>query len=86
MPVIAPYDFEGFVETALFLKDEPVFALVDGTVRFPAGGERVIEAHSGGLTTARFDAFGHRLLTGGEDGRVVAIAADGGHAELVGAG
>lgn len=86
MPSIAPYDFEGFVETALFLKDEPVFALADGTVRFPAGGERVIEAHQGGLTTARYDSFGHRLLSGGEDGRVVATDAEGHHGELASAG
>ena len=83
MPSIAPYDFEAFVETAVFLGDEPVFALVDGTVRFPAGGERVVAAHEGGLTTARYDSFARRLLTGGEDGRVVAIKADGSHTELV---
>ena len=87
MPSIAPYDFGGFVETALFLKDEPVFALADGTVRFPAGGgDRVVEAHSGGLTTARYDGFGRRLLTGGEDGRVVAIGPDASHAELASVG
>jgi WD40 repeat protein len=83
MPSIAPYDFEAFVETALFLGDEPVFALVDGTVRFPAGGERVVTAHEGGLTTARYDPFARRLLTGGEDGRVMAIKADGSQSELV---
>ena len=86
MPSIAPYDFEGFVETALFLGNEPVFALADGTVRFPAGGERTIEAHKGGLTTARYDTFGGRLLTGGEDGRVLAIKADGSHSELASIG
>lgn len=86
MPSIAPYDFEGFVETAAFLKDEPAFALADGTVRFPAGGERVVEAHEGGLTTARYDPFARRLITGGEDGRVVAVASDGGHEELASIG
>ncbi|GGE25190.1 hypothetical protein GCM10011390_50830 [Aureimonas endophytica] len=74
MPSIAPYDFEGFVEAAAFLDGEPVFALTDGTLRFPAGGERVVEAHGGGLTVARFDASSNRLLTGGEDGRVLAVS------------
>jgi WD40 repeat protein len=87
MPSIAPYDFGGFVETAGFLGEEPVFALADGTVRFPAGGERVTKVHEGGLITARFDAAGGRLLTGGEDGRVVAIfSSDGGSRELASIG
>lgn len=72
MPSVAPYAFEGFVELAAFLKDEPIFALADGTLRFPAGGERAIEAHRGGITAAKLDPFAARLLTGGEDGRVVA--------------
>ncbi|KQT45257.1 hypothetical protein ASG43_13365 [Aureimonas sp. Leaf454] len=86
MPSIASYDFGAFVETAGFLQDEPVFALVDGTVRFPAGGERVTTAHEGGLITARFDPAKGRLLTGGEDGRVVAVAADGSASELASIG
>ncbi|KAB0677994.1 WD40 repeat domain-containing protein [Aureimonas leprariae] len=73
MPTVAPYEYEGFVEAAGFLKGEPVFALADGTLRFPAGGEaQAVEAHRGGITAARFDGFAERLLTGGEDGRVVA--------------
>ncbi|KQT66185.1 MULTISPECIES: WD40 repeat domain-containing protein [unclassified Aureimonas] len=86
MPSIAPYDFGAYVEWAGFLSGEPVFALADGTVRFPAGGERVVEAHRGGLLTARFDAGAGRLLTGGEDGRVVAIAGDGPAKELASIG
>jgi WD40 repeat protein len=72
MPTVAPYGYEAFVEAAGFLNGDPVFALADGTLRFPAGGERVVEAHGGGITAARFDGFAERLLTGGEDGRVVA--------------
>ncbi|WP_062111711.1 WD40 repeat domain-containing protein [Aureimonas sp. AU40] len=86
MPQVVPYSFDNHVETALFLGEAPVFALSDGTVRFPAGGERVVEAHKGGLVTARFDPFSNRLLTGGEDGRVVSILADAGQAELGSAG
>ncbi|MEF2073138.1 WD40 repeat domain-containing protein [Consotaella aegiceratis] len=82
MPSIAAYEFVEFVETAVFLKDEPVFALADGTVRMPAGGERTVEAHSGGLLAARPDPWNGRLLTGGEDGRVVAVTPDGKASEL----
>lgn len=86
MPQVVPYEFDNHVETALFLGDAPVFALSDGTIRFPAGGERVVEAHKGGLVTARFDAFSNRLLTGGEDGRVTAVLPDATSSELGSAG
>ncbi|KTR05757.1 WD-repeat family protein [Aureimonas ureilytica] len=86
MPQVVPYTFDTHVEAALFLKDAPVFALSDGTIRFPAGGEKVLEAHKGGLVTARYDAFSHRLLTGGEDGRVVATLPDMTLSELGSAG
>ncbi|WP_062207737.1 WD40 repeat domain-containing protein [Aureimonas sp. AU12] len=86
MPQIAPYSFEGHVEAALFLGEEPVFALADGTIRFPAGGERTLEAHGGGILTAHRDAFAGQLLTGGEDGRVVATRADGVMSEIGSAG
>ncbi|KAA0972124.1 WD40 repeat domain-containing protein [Aureimonas fodinaquatilis] len=86
MPQIAPYDFDGFVETAAFVKDVPFFALADGTVRRMAGGETVIESNAGGLVCARYDAIGQRLLCGGEDGRVVCVNAAGETTELASAG
>ncbi|MEX6505281.1 WD40 repeat domain-containing protein [Jiella sp. M17.18] len=86
MPSIAAYDFPDFVEAAVFLKDEPAFALADGTLRLPAGGDRTLELHAGGLLTARLDGFSNRLLTGGEDGRVVAVDAKGEPQELAAIG
>ncbi|NDV85865.1 WD40 repeat domain-containing protein [Aurantimonas aggregata] len=86
MPSIAAYEFADFVQTAAFLKDQPVFALADGTVRFPAGGERSVVAHEGGLLSARLDMDGARLLSGGEDGRVVAITSGGQAEELASIG
>ncbi|MBO0903457.1 WD40 repeat domain-containing protein [Jiella sonneratiae] len=74
MPSIAAYDFSDFVETTCFLKGQPAFALADGTLRLPAGGERTLTLHEGGLLAAVYDPFGRRLLSGGEDGRVVATA------------
>jgi WD40 repeat protein len=82
MPQIAPYDYADHIEAALFLKERPVFALVDGTIRFPAGGETVLETHKGGLLTARLDPFSPRLLSGGEDGRCVATDASGAQVTL----
>ncbi|MBO0663883.1 WD40 repeat domain-containing protein [Jiella sp. MQZ9-1] len=72
MPSIAAYDFPEFIETVCFLKDRPAFALADGTLRLPAGGETSLVLHEGGLLSAVYDSSGKRLLTGGEDGRVVA--------------
>lgn len=80
MPSIAAYEFSDFVETACFLNDRPAFALADGTLRLPAGGEKALTLHEGGLLSAVYDGFGRRLLSGGEDGRVVATA-DGESAE-----
>ncbi|HEY9057867.1 MAG TPA: WD40 repeat domain-containing protein [Aurantimonas sp.] len=86
MPSIAAYEFPDFVETAAFVKDQPVFAIADGSVRFPAGGERVVEAHPGGLLSARYDPYGRRLLTGGEDGRVVSVDGGGAAREIASIG
>ena len=86
MPSIAAYDLPDFVETVVFLDDRAAFAVADGTVRFPAGGETVVEAHTGGLLAAAYDVYGHRLLTGGEDGRVVAIDADAQSREIASIG
>ena len=86
MPSIAAYDLNEFVERAVFLKDRPAFALADGTVHLPAGGESVLTAHQGGLLAAQYDPFSDRLLTGGEDGRLVAVSADGHMRELASIG
>ena len=86
MPSIAAYDLPDFVETVAFVGDRAAFAVADGTVRFPAGGETVVEAHAGGLLCASYDAHGDRLLTGGEDGRVVAIDSAGSATEIASIG
>ncbi|EAU43298.1 hypothetical protein FP2506_10651 [Fulvimarina pelagi HTCC2506] len=86
MPSIAPYDLGEFVERAVFLGDAPAFALADGTVHLPAGGGSVLTAHDGGLLTACLDEYSNRLLTGGEDGRVVAVDAKGAMGEVASIG
>ena len=71
------------VAAAAFLGGAPVFALADGTLHFGDGAEgRRIPAHQDAaiLVVAQ---DGDRLITGGDDGRVVATDAKGG-VEVIG--
>lgn len=76
MPTVAPLDISGHVLATAFLGDIPFFAAASGTIHRLDGGEKVVEAHSGLLTAVR-DPWSASLLTGGEDGKVMRIAADG---------
>jgi WD40 repeat protein len=76
MPTVAPLDLDGHCVTAAFIGEVPFFALADGTVHRLDHGHKTAHAHDG-LLTAVADPGKPRLLTGGEDGKVVAIAADG---------
>lgn len=66
------------VVAAAFLGGAPVFALADGTLQFGDGVEgRLIRVHEdAAILVAAQD--GDRLITGGDDGRVVATSAEGG--------
>ncbi|KKX30523.1 WD40 repeat domain-containing protein [Rhizobium sp. LC145] len=81
MPTVAPLDLEGHVVAAEFLGDVPFFATAAGTIHRLDGGEKVTEAHQGLLACVR-DPHSATLLTGGEDGKVLRIAADGSVDEL----
>ncbi len=76
MPTVAPLDLEGHVVAVHFLGDVPFFATAAGTIHRLDGGEKVTEAHQGLLTCIR-DPFSATLISGGEDGKVLRIAADG---------
>lgn len=76
MPTVAPFDIEGHVIAAHFLGDIPLFATAAGEIRRLDGGEKVTELHQGMLTCVR-DPFHASLLTGGEDGKVMRVSADG---------
>ncbi|MBM3625593.1 MAG: WD40 repeat domain-containing protein, partial [Alphaproteobacteria bacterium] len=71
------------VAAAAFLGGAPVFALADGTLHFGDGAEeRRIPVHEdAAILVAAQD--GDRLVTGGDDGRVVATNANGG-VEIIG--
>ncbi|MCO5731837.1 WD40 repeat domain-containing protein [Rhizobium sp. SSA_523] len=76
MPTVAPLDLEGHVVAAHFLGDVPFFSQASGEIRRLDNGEKVTEAHDGLLTCIK-DPFSNSLLSGGEDGKVMRIAADG---------
>ena len=85
MPTVAPLDLSAFCIAACWLGDVPHFALADGAVHRLDHGHKTIEAHNG-LTAARPALDGKTLITGGEDGKVLALSADGSTSELGNAG
>ena len=60
-----------------FLRDRAVFALGEETLLFvaPDGAEQRVAVHDGGILSVASD--GTRILTGGDDGKVVAVDAKG---------
>ncbi|MCF3642260.1 WD40 repeat domain-containing protein [Rhizobium sp. TRM95111] len=76
MPTVAPLDLDGHVVAAAFLGDVPFFAGASGEVHRLDHGRKTATIHDGLLACVRDDATG-TLLTGGEDGKVQRIAADG---------
>ncbi len=76
MPTVAPLDLESHCIATAWLNDIPHFALADGVVHRLDNGHKWAEVHDG-LLAACPDVDHARLITGGEDGRVAALAADG---------
>ena len=76
MPTVAPLDLEGHVVGVAFLKDVPFFAGAAGTIHRLDHGHKTTEAHDG-LLSLGVDEANDTLLTGGEDGKVMRISADG---------
>ena len=76
MPTVAPLDLDGHVVAAAFLADVPFFASASGAIHRLDHGQKVTEAHDGLLACVR-DEANDTLITGGEDGKVQRISADG---------
>ncbi|MBV2144144.1 WD40 repeat domain-containing protein [Falsochrobactrum sp. TDYN1] len=81
MPTIAPLDLDGHCLYARFLSDIPFFAQADGSIHRLDNGHQTVIAHDG-LLSAALTTDGKAVVTGGEDGRVCHIAADGAVTEL----
>ena len=79
---VQPLEADAHVMTVGFLQGTPALALADGGVLLgEPGAFRRIEAHPGaGILAATAD--GATMLTGGDDGRVVALSANGAHREI----
>ncbi len=76
MPTVAPLDLSGHCLAVAWLAGIPHFALADGTVHRLDHGHKSVQVHDGLLAAApTWD--GTTLLTGGEDGKVRQLAADG---------
>ncbi len=61
-----------------FIKRTPVFVLGEEALLFASEqGERRVAVHAGGILASVCD--GTRIVTGGDDGRLVATDAEGGH-------
>ncbi|MBW3096378.1 WD40 repeat domain-containing protein [Pseudohoeflea coraliihabitans] len=76
MPTVAPLDLDGHVLAAAFLGDVPVYGVADGTVVRLDHGIHRHELHDG-LLAAAVSPDGDRLISGGEDGKVMTLSADG---------
>lgn len=76
MPTVAPLDLDGHCVTAAFIGDVPFFAMADGAVHRLDHGHKSVKANDG-LLTAVADPANRRMLTAGEDGNVMSVAADG---------
>ncbi len=76
MPTVAPIDLDDHCLAAAFLDDVPAFALASGqVVRLDHGTQRH-DLHDGLLATAvSWDS--RSLVSGGEDGKVMRLDADG---------
>lgn len=78
---VVPVDAGEHVVATHWLKDVLLLALADGRVlRWRAGALESLDAHGGGVLSAAGDA--ERLVTGGDDGRVVATGAEGAPTEI----
>lgn len=83
MPTVAPFDLDGHCLAAAFVGGVPHFALAEGGVHRPDGG--AARLHDGMLCVAVSEDRAS-LVTGGEDGRVMRLSADGTATELATAG
>ena len=76
MPTVAPIDLDGHCVAARFVGDIPHFALADGMVHRLDNGLGQAQVHDG-LLCAVTDRDKTFLVSGGEDGNVVATRPDG---------
>ncbi len=72
---VRSFTLEGEVTTAAFLRGTGVFIAGNGIATLVEDEPKVVVLHKGGVLSAAAD--GTRLITGGDDGRVVELLASG---------
>jgi WD40 repeat protein len=78
MPTVQRLPLDAFVVATDFIDDVAAFALGDGTVRLlKESAADSFRVHNGAVLAAVAALDRKRLITGGDDGKVAAIAADG---------
>jgi WD40 repeat protein len=85
MPTVAPLDLDGHCVAAAFVDDIPFFALADGMLHWLDHGHQSRKLHDG-LLSATTSAKNDRLISGGEDGKVMGLTSAGVAEELAGVG
>ena len=75
-------EFGSHCLAAAFLGEQPSFALADGTLRRFGTEIDCVRVHAAGSLAAARVGAGEALLTGGEDGRVCRVEADGATREV----
>ena len=75
---VTPIEAGEHVVSAVFLGETPVLALSDGSLKL---GERRIDCHGTGILVATSD--GKRILSGGDDGKVI-LTDEAGHSQEMG--
>jgi WD40 repeat protein len=81
VPTIAPLDLDGHCVAATFLAGIAHFAMAGGAIHRLDHGHKTVLVHDGLLAAAR-TLDGRGLITGGEDGKVMAVLPDGTASEL----
>lgn len=83
MPTVQRLPLDVFVVAAAFIEDAAAFALGDGTVRLLKGTVAdEVKLHDGAVLAAAMTQDGKSLITGGDDGRVMRLGADGAATEI----
>ena len=83
MPTLQRLPFDAFVVAVEFIDDVAAFALGDGTVRILRGAAAdSCPAHDGAVLAAVATLDRKRLISAGDDGRVVATSAEGATEQL----
>ena len=77
---VRPIDAGGTIVGVHFFGTTPVFVLGEEHLLFAGDEEKRVAIHSGGILVSASD--GERIVTGGDDGKLVATDANGEHKEL----